>query len=396
MLLGNNNGETQTIAGVGTVTAPASTPNIFDPATGGWAATAPKNDVPAEETWTLLPDGGVLTVQCSTPPGVEIFNGTAWVFDTSTANYTTGTGVTLPQGGEIGPAILLPDGRVFAIGGDIATALYTPSLPGNFTTSGAPASWAVGPTLQDAESNLLFGADTPACLLPNGRVLCCATLNFISRPPGNVVHFFEFDPTTENLDPAPSPANIGTRADTGRMLLLPSGQVLFSNNTNDIEVYTPDPGGWQEGWRPAIISAPARIVPGFTYRLAGTQFNGLSQAVSYGDDAQAATNYPIVILRNLVGAPAMRFGRTFGHSTMAVATGDEQVETWATIPWEMEEGAAQLTIIANGIPSNVFTLTVAHVRSLRRWMVANGKNPQAPLLPQLPAAGVRLATLLPP
>jgi hypothetical protein len=91
----------------------------------------------------------------------------------------------------------------------------------------------------------------------------------------------------------------------------------------------------------------------------------------------------------------VRYGRTFDHLTMGVATGEMPVETTVEIPWEMEPGAIQLIVISNGIESNVAMVEVVQVRSLRHWMVANGKTVTAPLLPQLPASGVSLNALLP-
>ena len=71
-------------------------------------------------------------------------------------------------------------------------------------------------------------------------------------------------------------------------------------------------------WKPAISHAPADLVPGHTYTLSGTQFNGLSQACSYGDDAQMSTNYPLVRIKN-IGTGHVFYARTHDHSTMAVA-----------------------------------------------------------------------------
>ena len=344
ILLGNSN----TTAGT------ASTPAIYDPIAGTWTSTGAKNDLPAEETWTLLPNGTVLTVECTSPPNVERFGATGWTADAPTViNAVTFTLPAAPPGAgnEIGPAILLPDGRVFAIGGGSTTLLYTPPPPPTFTFTGPPpvttGSWSLGPILQSPAGAALFGADTPACLLPNGLVLCCATSVIIGTGAANSVFFFEYNPATNGLTAAPTPPNAGNTLFSGRMLLVPSGQVLFANGTQDIEVYTPAPGIVGSA-RPDIEAVPSRMVPGFSYRLTGTGFNGVSQAVSFGDDATSATNYPIVRLNHLTSGH-VRYGRTFDHSTMGVATGETPVETTVEIPWDMESGAIQLIVIANGI-----------------------------------------------
>ena len=78
-----------------------------------------------------------------------------------------------------------------------------------------------------------------------------------------------------------------------------------------------------------ITSAPATIDPSSTVNVSGTQFNGLSQAMSYGDDYMAATNYPLVRVRNR-NTETVRYCRTANHTTpvgagtvpaMGVATG---------------------------------------------------------------------------
>jgi hypothetical protein len=380
-----------------TTTGTQSTPTIYDPVAGTWIPTGAKNDLPAEETWTLLPNGTVLTVECTSPPNVERFGATGWTADAPTV--INGVAFTLPWpppvgGNEIGPAILLPGGSVFAIGGGATTLLYTPPPPPQLNVPPVTTgSWSLGPILQSAAGAALFGADTPACLLPNGLVLCCATSVIIGTGAANSVYFFEYNPATNTLTAAPAPPNAGNTLFSSRMLLVPSGQVLFANGTQDIEIYTPAPGIVGSA-RPAIEAAPSRVVPGFSYRLNGTGFNGVSQAVSFGDDATSATNYPIVRLNHLASGH-VRYGRTFDHSTMGVATGETPVETTVEIPWEMESGAIQLIVIANGIGSNVAEVEVVQVRSLRHWMVANGKTVTAPLLPQLPASGVSLNALLP-
>jgi hypothetical protein len=161
--------------------------------------------------------------------------------------------------------------------------------------------------------------------------------------------FFEFDGAT--LNPVPNPASAAAEPTyNARLLLLPSGQVLYANCTNTIEMYTPS-GGPQPGWRPHITEVPRHLHPGETFRLHGRQINGLSQAVAYGDDAQMATNYPLV---RLFGAPSVGivFCRTFDHSTMAVATGSAVHHTHFEVPRHLPHGDYELVVIANGIASD--------------------------------------------
>src|SRR5262249_10298456 len=76
----------------------------------------------------------------------------------------------------------------------------------------------------------------------------------------------------------------------------------------------------------------------------------LSQAVSYGDDATMATNYPIVRIRNVASGHVF-YCRTSGHSTMGVATGAALHTTNFHVPAVVPTGNAELTVAANGIAS---------------------------------------------
>jgi len=104
-----------------------------------------------EETWALLQDGTILTVDISSPAFAEKYvpASDTWVpADKTPATLTQNlallnlqdTTVKPPVAvniSEIGPAILLPDGRMFFVGGTGHTALYTPpavpSQPGFWT-----------------------------------------------------------------------------------------------------------------------------------------------------------------------------------------------------------------------------------------------------------------------
>ena len=108
---------------------------------------------------------------------------------------------------------------------------------------------------------------------------------------------------------------------------------------------------------PKITSAPTKITPGGFYTVKGTQFNGLSQGAAYGDDAQSATNFPLVRI-HMTASGHEYYARTKSFSTMAVATGTATVSCVFIPPSGMETGAATMVVVANGIKSNSVDLTV--------------------------------------
>ena len=160
---------------------------IFDPVTNTWTASANKDDSSSEETWTLLPDQTVLTAECRNHPRAEkyVIPANAW-----TSAGTLPVDLVESSSIEIGPAFLLPDGRVYAVGATGHTALYTPPPIAN-----QPGSWIAGPDFPPSTTGQLLGAkDAPGCLLPNGNVLCVAgPVDGVSGHYLSPTFFFEFD-----------------------------------------------------------------------------------------------------------------------------------------------------------------------------------------------------------
>src|SRR5204862_5134223 len=103
------------------------------------------------------------------------------------------------------------------------TAFYQPGPPG----LAQPGNWVAGPDLYDPAAGQLYLAnDAPASLMPDGKVLC------VAGPAGSggfadPTYFFELD--GNNLNRIADPPNNGSTASDTRMLLLPTGQVLFSS-----------------------------------------------------------------------------------------------------------------------------------------------------------------------
>jgi hypothetical protein len=302
-----------------------------------------KTDRFDEEGWTLLPSGEVLTVDALNAPHYEIYN-------PKTKKWTTpGTTPVLledPGSQEIGPLVLRPDGTVFAAGAAPAgsaghTAIY------NTKTK----KWKAGPNFPKVKGVALACDDAPAALETNGNVIV------MTGPPvfNTGAVFFEWNGTKLTKIPGP-PNGPNDAAFYGHFLELPNGQLLFSDYSLDLEVFTPK-GTYNKAWAPTIKSVPSRLTHGLTYLVKGTQFNGLSQGGAYGDDFQDATNYALVRITNKASKHVV-YAETHSPSTMAVATGSKLVSTRFDVPASIETGASTLEVVANGIPSKAVAVTV--------------------------------------
>jgi len=140
----------------------------------------------------------------------------------------------------------------------------------------------------------------------------------------------------------------------GNMLLLPTGEVLWTD-FGDVWVYQ-HPGRPNPEWLPQIASVPGDVKRGQSYVVSGFNFNGFSQGAAYGDDVQAATNYPLVRITNRITG-AVFYARTHDHSTMAIAyTG--QASTHFDMPKKMETGLSDFQVVCNGIASPAVTVNV--------------------------------------
>ena len=323
---------------------------IYDPVAGTWSDAGTKNSRSAEESWVLMPDGTVLTVECNTSQQAELYVPAkkAWIMAGTTKSL-----LVEASSSEIGPAILLPDHRAFFVGATGHTAIYTPGASGTIGT------WSNGPDLpMDANKAQLIAKDAPGCLMPNGKVLLALGPKVgpnVNQGYGTPTSFYEFDGAAYQR--TSDPGNSAGAPYNGRMLLLPNGQVLFAAGTAEIWIYQPD-GAPKLEWAPVIESVPSQLIAGKSYSVSGQQFNGLSQAVAYGDDASAATNYPLVQLKNPTSGLVI-YCRTFDHSTMAVATGAAKTATNFEVPAGTKPDNYEIRVIANGIASLPHKVAVA-------------------------------------
>jgi hypothetical protein len=331
---------------IGSIAPKTDTTAVFDFSSGQWTTVGYKQGRSSEETWVLLPDGTVLAVDCDKAPAAERYlpDQQKWI----SAGATPVALVEKPSN-EIGPGVLLTDGRVFVVGATGHTALYTPA------PAPQPGSWSQGPDFPKYQGQTQGAKDAPACLLPNGKVLCVvATLSGAEDDYGSPpTQFYEFDGSSlQPVDSFQDPPT--TQPYLLQMLLLPTGQVLLSNADPHVPaafaIYTPD-GAPDPKWKPEITWVLKQYEQGDGFQLLeGKRLNGWSQAVGYGDDIAAATNYPLVQLTFSRGQ--VTYCPTHGHSTMGVATGDALHSTLFDVPRHCPLGHAQLRVIANGIASD--------------------------------------------
>jgi hypothetical protein len=166
-----------------------------------------------------------------------------------------------------------------------------------------------------------------------------------------------------------TPDCVGATSYQFAMLLLPTGEVLMTDYSPDVELYTPahgvvddavpvitgiaEPdGGARSGSEDIVIE----LYPGHTYELAGRRLAGLAQGGFYGDDVQTATNFPLVRLTN-ADTGHVAYLRTHDHSSLAVGS-DKDATTKFDVPANVEPGPATLEVIANGIASPAITVDV--------------------------------------
>ncbi len=311
-----------------------------------------KNDDFDEEGWTLLPNNQVLTVDAYTSN--TVLTGTNSETYNSITNTWSTAGSTINQlwdsnckkgGGsfELGPAILRPDGTVFYTGASKCEAGH------NSVYDSATGTWTAGPDFPNKGA----ANDAPAALEINGNVI--VETNPYSGTFSTPSTFYEWDGA--NLNTFPNPPNaVNTASYQGHLLVLPNGQVMYTDYSTDVEFLT-STGTFSASWQPTITSVPTSLNPGTTYTISGTQFNGLSAGSAYGDDFQDATNYPLVrIVNNATGH--VFYCKTHDHSTMGVATGNTVVSTSFDVPAGIETGASELFVVANGIASAASAVTI--------------------------------------
>ena len=321
-----------------------------------------------EAPWVLLPDHSILMVDYPLNPYVTeryIPSLQQWIADTPTPVDLYGNSV------EIGPSIMLPDGRAFFLGASGHTAYYTPS------GTAAPGTWTAGPDIPDNMGTL----DAPASMMANGKILFAASpLPDVSNSYSEFntpTNFYEYDPTagingvyTQTTAPGISS---NQWSQFSNLLNLPDGSVLLSDASLNYYVYSPV-GSTNNLWKPTIATInPITQIDCNNFTITGTQFNGMSQGSAFGDDWQMATNYPII---SLTSGANVYYVQTHDWDNTGVQTGALATSTNFTVPLTVPSGTYSLQVIANGIPSDPYTFVynVPTLTNLPSLAICSGNN----------------------
>ena len=325
---------------------------LLNPSSLTWTATGTgKFDSNDEEGWELLPGGKVLTVDCyvgsyqASGVNYELYDpasGTWSVAGTTPVQLwdsAAACGGASKASYETGPAVLMANGTVYATGANSCaaghSAIYNVSA----------GTWTAGP---DFPTNYDV-ADGPAALEPNGKVMVMASPGIFQANS----KFFEWDGSNlTQITAPPNAANVSSFQ--GHLMVLPTGQIMYTDYTNDVEIYTPT--GSNYSWAPSTILTSAVLTRGTTVTLQGNKFNGLTQGSYYGDDLQNATNYPIVRFTNAATGHVF-YARTHDHNTMAVGYPGPSY-THVDIPTGMESGFSFMEVVANGVPSQKYGIGI--------------------------------------
>jgi hypothetical protein len=193
---------------------------------------------------------------------------------------------------------------------------------------------------------------------------------------------FDFNPNAGTMKPIAGPA--GSLLATApsfvtRMLMLPTGQLLFSDSSNQLYVFTPN-GSAPESLRPEITDVD--YTGSGVFKLTGRRINGQSAGASYGDDDQMNENYPIVRLEDRDGN--VFYCRTTNWDSVGVG-GDRRETVDFTLNPAVTPGKYELTVVGAGIASRPVRLRIREDE-----LTENGAENRAAIA-QLPAASSALA-----
>lgn len=273
-------------------------------------------------------------------------------------------------GADDAPAALMPNGHVL-LAADAGANPITQSgnatagsaiISGIPSTAGLQVSWSVfqadGGTNVIPPNTVITSIDSRHQIHLNNNAAAAAQA--ISLVFGGVfsspTQLFDFDPHANRISPVNPPLNDPNLptfpAFVTRMLVLPNGQVLFSDGLgNQLYAYTP-----RGSTNPAYLPVIERVThDDGVFTLSGRQLNGPSDASAYGDNAQSNENFPIIRLQNSSGL--VFYCRSTDWTSTSVGNIPHESVKFTLNP-AVTPGFYQLIVSAGGISSAPFPIRI--------------------------------------
>lgn len=313
----------------------------YDPSTGMWTGISP-SDGTANGT---IPQLSSPALGYELGPALRLQDGRIFViganqntafYDPKTNIWSAGpnivgtlNGVASPFGADDAPGAILPDGHVI-FAADAGASAFTSSgniTAGSAVITGIPSTailqiyWSVsgpgipgGAYIVSVDSHSQVTISSPATATTKGdAILWGGTFS-------NPTELFNFDPSSNTITQFTQTMPDGNLPYEGsyptRMLILPTGQLLFSDSSSQLWVLT-STAPPNSTLRPQVKSV--NYWGGGHFRVRGTQLNGQSAGAAYGDDDQMDSNYPIIRLVNSSGN--VFYSRTSNWNKFAVGDG---------------------------------------------------------------------------
>ncbi len=236
--------------------------------------------------------------------------------------YSTNGGGSRAAPGELGPGFLLP------------------------------GTWAAGPSFPVVGTNSQGCPDAPGVMMATGNILIATGVANTFNGPMN---FFEFNYVSNTLTQVNGPTGLSFNAAPyyTKFLSLPDGNVLWNYGNPQLYIYKPSGPPLAAG-KPAVSNITENLDG--SYHLTGTGLNGISEGAAYGDDAQMASNFPLVRMTNATSG-YVYYARTFNWTSTGVMTSNTLVSTEFALPPSLPNGTYSLVVVANGICSDPVPFT---------------------------------------
>ena len=367
------------------ISAAAGYAEIYTPSTNSWASISP-SDSTANGTLPILSssalgdelgpllrlqDGRILVIGANQHTALYTPSTNTWAAGPdllATLSNAYGSINNALFGADDAPAAELPNGHVItaADAGPNLLVLSSSLTSGSPTvtlssTAGLQPTWPAKATGIPSGTTIL-SVDSATQITLSANATSTATRNVTYggtfSPP---TQLFDFNPSTGTATPIAT-ADDATLAQLPsfvlRMLVLPTGQLLLNDDTNQLWVYTPD-GTTALSARPTV-NGVVKNGDG-SYTLTGKQLNGQSAGAAYGDDVQMDENHPIVRLQSVPargvtcdpdgGVCNVYYARTTNWSSVAVGGGATPQTVNFTLPAGIPAGTYTLTVTGAGVTS---------------------------------------------